>query len=101
MQSVTSNAVANYTTDTVTSGNMKPVTSNAVSAALQNRCTTTNINTSQTRGILWNRAGEKILTINAFDNSNTGLSVDFDFNTSQIRIYNIVNGVTQGYDTIQ
>lgn len=85
------------TVNTVASGNMHSVTSNAVNAELTNKCTTQNINNARQNGVLRNRVDEEIVSINAYDDSNTGFAIDFDYNHSRIRIYKVVNGEGQGY----
>lgn len=80
--------------DSVTSGNMQSVTSNAVAVSLLNKCTTQNINNSQTNGVLRNRVNEGIVTINAYDTTGTGLSIDFNFKGSTITVFRVVNGNT-------
>ena len=75
---------------------MHSVTSNAVAQAIIGLATTTNINNRTGHGAtIKNRPGEKILSINAYDVNNTGISIDFDYNSGQIRIYYVLNGVTQ------
>ncbi len=73
---------------------MHSVTSNAVAAALSSKCTTQNINNSQTNGVLRNRVSEGIVTINAYDATGTGLSIDFSFTSSTITVFRVVNGST-------
>lgn len=82
--------------DEVTSGNMHSVTSNAVATGLSSKCTTQNINNSQTNGVLRNRVNEGIVTINAFDTTGSGLSIDLNYTSGAITLYKFVNGVTQG-----
>ena len=76
---------------------MHSVTSNAVDAELINRCSTQNINNARQSGVLRNRVADGIVSINAYDNSNTGLEIDFDYDHNRIRIYKLVNGEGQGY----
>ena len=85
--------------DTVTSGNMHSVTSNAVASALSNKCTTQNINNN--KAVIRNRVNEEVglATLDIRDDSDTGLSIDFYYGQSIIRVYKIVNGVVQGYKT--
>ena len=78
--------------DVVQDGNMHAVTSNAVASVLSSKCTTQNINNSQTKGVLVNRVDEGIVTINAYDSTGSGLSIDFNFTSNIIAIHKIVNG---------
>ena len=85
MQSVTSNAVA----ETIAT----------INNSLRNKLTTKNIDT--TNNTLNNRVNERIVSLGTLDSNNSGLSIDFDYSTGTIRLYYIVNGVTQGVKTIQ
>ena len=76
---------------------MYSVTSNAVYIELANKCTTQNINNARQNGVLRNRVADGIVSINAYDDSDTGFAIDFDYNHNRIRIYKVVNGEGQGY----
>ncbi len=43
--------------------------------------------------------GNKLGTIDIYDETGSGLSIDFDFDNGQIRVYSVVSGVTMGQKT--
>ena len=88
--------------DTVTSGNMQSVTSNAVANIMQSAIALVDagyhkIDASQ-GNFIWRSA--TLCSINIYDNTRTGISVDFDFGANQIRVYTVVNGVTMGQKNV-
>ena len=92
--------------DVIQNGNMHAVTSNAVAEkvaiinnSLENKLTT--INSNATKSTINNRTNEQIVSLGLQDTNNSGLTIDFDYNTGVIRIYYILNGITQGVKTIQ
>ena len=88
--------------DTVDANNMNSVTSGAVAAAQEYFPTSKNeagIKIKATNVQLDPRSAG-LITFNIKDESDTGLSIDFDYNLSQVRVYSINNGVTIGQKNI-
>lgn len=86
--------------DVVEEDNLHAVTSNAVAISLSSKCATQNINNEQTNGVLQNRVNEGIVTINAYDSTGTGLSIDFNFTDGTITVFKVVNGSTIGQKSV-
>lgn len=95
-------ADGSHNTNTVASGNMHSVTSNAVANVMQSAITLVDfgnnkIDASQSN-FIWRSA--TLCSINIYDNTRTGVSIDFDFGASQIKVYTVVNGVTMGQKNV-
>lgn len=73
----------------------------AIEDVIVNRATTEKVtNRTGNDATIRNRPSEKILGLNALDETKTGISIDFNFQSGSINVYYVLNGVTQGMKSV-
>lgn len=81
---------------------MHSVSSDAVANSLESVVTLadedyTKMNASNCN-FVWRTS--ELCSINIYDSADTGVSIDFDFGTGEIRVYSVVNRTTVGQKTV-
>ena len=81
---------------------MNSVTSGAVAAAQEYFPTSHNESGTKIKAtnVEINPRSAGLVTLNIKNESNTGLSIDFDYNAGQVRVYSINNGSVVGQKNI-